>query len=52
MRSLIILEVEHDYDDDFDTALSLISEGLGGSEFILKDSTVRLDVPECFRLDN
>lgn len=52
MRSLIILEVEHDYDDDFDTALSLISEGLGGSEFILMDSIVRLNVPECFRLDN
>ena len=51
MRSLIILEVEHDYDDDFSTALSLISEGLGGSDFILKDYTVRVDLPECFRLD-
>lgn len=51
MRSLIILEVEHDEGDDPMVALSLCDEGLGGSDFILEDYTIHTDIPECFRLD-
>jgi hypothetical protein len=58
MRSLIILEVEHGEDTD---ALSLLLETLadedghgviGASAANVINATVRVDLPECFRLDN
>lgn len=57
MRSLIIIEVEH---DDTTDALQDFVESLdapvgvdwfGDGSVFVKDYTIRVDVPECFRLD-
>lgn len=53
MRSLIIIEVEHgettDKLDDILWGLSL--EGIGSRPDGVLDYTVRVDVPDCFKLD-
>lgn len=58
MRSLIILEVEHGEDTD---ALSVMLETLtdtyghgiiGAESATVLDGAVRVDLPECFRLDS
>lgn len=55
MRSLIILEVEHGEDTD---ALQAYAKYLSSHTFadtdgavLVNDYTVRVDLPECFRLD-
>lgn len=52
MRSLIILEVEHGEDTD-NLTLLLEDTATIAERYELKfiDSTVRVDLPECFRLD-
>jgi hypothetical protein len=64
MRSLIILEVEHDdttdpltgFMDDlcdyFHQRYAAQAEAEAPRDLVFKDSTVRVDIPECFRLDN
>ena len=52
MRSLIILEVEHGEDTD---ALDLIvgqPMQFGDVEYRITNYTVRVDLPECFRLES
>ena len=57
MRSLIILEVEHGEDTD---ALDLIVDHnfvgqpmqFGDVEYRITNYTVRVDLPECFRLES
>lgn len=48
MRSLIILEVEHD--DDLDCLQDLVDECV--SAVRPNNYTVRVDLPECFELEN
>lgn len=53
MRSLIILEVEHGETTD---PLETVMDDLSGIHWIadlhVLNSTVRVDLPECFRLEN
>ena len=50
MRSLIILEVEHGEDTD---SLQLLIESIPSyTTARLLNYTVRVDLPECFRLDS
>ena len=59
MRSLIILEVEHG--EDTDKLQSIIDHTVESNEFVrayykdwpkITNYTVRVDLPECFRLDS
>lgn len=57
MRSLIIIEVEHgdntdalqDFVESLDAPVGV--DWFGDGSITIKDYTVRVDVPECFRLD-
>lgn len=57
MRSLIILEVEHGENTDVLEALingskmDAKSMDAPGTECKITDYTVRVDLPDCFRLD-
>jgi hypothetical protein len=53
MRSLIIIEVEHGEDTDEFTELfeHLVKEADEFSWCAVLDSTVKVDIPECFVLD-
>lgn len=55
MRSLIILEVEHGEDTDNFTALAEYLAGKGFdwqmNDTRIIDYTVRVDLPECFELE-
>lgn len=55
MRSLIILEVEHGDDTDaVEKAINDCVRVIDCSEYraTVNDYTVRVDLPECFRLDD
>jgi len=52
MRSLIILEVEHGEDtDDLDAFASYVADPGTEHDITVIGYGVRVDVPECFRLD-
>lgn len=55
MRSLIILEVEHGEDtdnlSDF-TQRHILENMVGIFDMTLNNYTVKVDLPECFVLDN
>lgn len=51
MRSLIILEVEHDEDtDDLTGFVDYVSNLPTDHKILVKDYTVRVDLPACFEL--
>lgn len=53
MRSRIILEVEHgEATDDVDAFMDYMCSRLPEWNLAYKDSTVRVDLPECFALDS